>query len=50
MLKDAKKKIDENYLQTEVSKVKDGDLEMVMDNQEAIDKKLNNSGLKKYSE
>lgn len=50
MLEDAKKKIDEEYLQTEVSKVKDGDLEMVMDNQEAIDKKLNNSGLKKYSE
>lgn len=50
MLEETKKKIDDEYLQTEVSKVKDGDLEMVMDNQEAIDKKLNNSGLKKYSE
>ncbi len=50
MLEDVKKKINEDYLETEVSKVDDGDLKMVMDNQEAIDKKLNNSGLKKYSE
>lgn len=50
MLEDVKKKINKDYLETEVSKVDDGDLEMVMDNKDAIDKKLNNSGLKKYSE
>ena len=50
MLEDMKKKINKDYLETEVSKVDDGDLQMVMDNKEAIDKKLNSSGLKKYSE
>lgn len=50
MLEDVKKKINKDYLETEVSKVDDGDLQMVMDNKEAIDKKLNSSGLKKYSE
>lgn len=50
MLEDVKKKINEDYLKTEISKIEDGDLEMVMENQEAIDKKLRGSGMKKYAE
>ena len=50
MLEDVKKKINEDYLKTEVSKVDDGDLEMVMKNKDAIDKKLRGSGMKKYAE
>ena len=50
MLENVKKKINKDYLGTEISKVKDGDLEMVMENQEAIDKKLRGSGMKKYAE
>ena len=50
MLEDVKKKINEDYLKTEVSKVDDGDLEMVMKNKDAIDKKLKGSGMKKYAE
>ncbi len=50
MLENVKKKINKDYLKSEVSKVEDGDLDMVMDNKEAIDKKLNNSGMKKYAE
>lgn len=50
MMENVKKKINEDYLKSEISRVDDGDLQMVMDNKEAIDKKLNSSGLKKYSE
>ncbi|UZH54364.1 DUF1232 domain-containing protein [Salinimicrobium tongyeongense] len=50
MLENVKKKFNKDYLETEISKVDDGDLEMVMNNKEAIDKKLNSSGMKKYSE
>lgn len=50
MFEDVKKKINKDYLHTEVSKVEDGDLEMVMDNKEAIDKKLSGSGMIKYAE
>lgn len=50
MLEEVKNRINEEYLQTEVSKVNDGELEMVMNNQDAIDKKLRGSGMKKYAE
>ncbi|MFD0977797.1 DUF1232 domain-containing protein [Salinimicrobium gaetbulicola] len=50
MLEDAKKKINEDYVNSEVSKIKDDDIDMVMTNKEAIDKKFAGSGLKKYSE
>lgn len=50
MLEDVKKKIDEDYVNSEVSKIKDGDIDMVMTNKEAIDKKFAGSGLKKYAE
>lgn len=50
MMEDVKKKINEDYLKSEISKVEDGDLDMVMKNKEAIDKKLQGSGMKKYAE
>lgn len=51
MLEDVKKKINEDYLKSEISKVDNGDLDMVMENKDAIDKKLRGSGaLKKYAE
>ena len=50
MLEKVKKKFDKDYLNNEISRVDDGDLDMVMDNKEAIDKKMNSSGLKKYAE
>ena len=50
MLENVKKKINEDYLKSEVSKVEDGDLDMVMKNKDAIDKKLRGAGMKKYAE
>lgn len=50
MLENVKKKIDEEYVNSEVSKIEDGDLEMVMKNKEKIDKKFAGNGLKKYAE
>ncbi|MHA6281408.1 YkvA family protein [Salinimicrobium sp. CAU 1759] len=50
MLENVKKKINKDYLQTEISNVDDGDLDMVMKNKKAIDKKLKGSGMKKYAE
>ena len=50
MLEDVKKKINKDYLNSEISKIDDGDLNMVMDNREEIDKKMNSSSLKKFSE
>ena len=50
MLENVKKKIDEEYVNSEVSKIEDGDLEMVMKNKEQIDKKFAGTGLKKYAE
>lgn len=50
MLENVKKKINEDYLKTEISNVDDGDLDIVMKNKKAIDKKLNSSGMKKYAE
>lgn len=50
MSENAKKKINEDYVQSEVAKINDGDIDMVITNKEAIDKKFSGSGLKKYSE
>ncbi|MGI0108159.1 YkvA family protein [Salinimicrobium sp. TIG7-5_MAKvit] len=50
MLENVKKKINKDYLETEVSKVNEGDLDMVMKNKDAIDKKLKGAGMKKYAE
>lgn len=50
MLENVKKKIDEEYVNSEVSKIEDGDLDMVMKNKEEIDKKFAGTGLKKYAE
>lgn len=51
MLKNLKKKIDEDYMHSEISKMEDGDLEVVMDNNDNISNKISNSGLlKKYTE
>ena len=50
MLENMKKKIDEEYVNSEVSKIEDGDLDMVMKNKEAINKKFAGNGLKKYAE
>ena len=49
-MENVKKKINKDYLNNEISKVDDGDLDLVMKNREAIDKKMNSSGLKKYAE
>ncbi len=50
MLENVKKKIDEEYVNSEVSKIENGDLNMVMKNKEKIDKKFAGNGLKKYAE
>ena len=50
MLENVKKKINKDYMKTEISNVDDGDLDMVMKNKDAIDKKLRGSGMKKYAE
>lgn len=44
-------KINEEFVEEKVTKIKDEDIEIVMDNQEAISKKLSNaSPLRKYAE
>lgn len=44
-------KINEDFVEEKVIKIKDEDIEIVMDNQEAISKKINNAGpLRKYTE
>ncbi|TRO65647.1 YkvA family protein [Christiangramia sabulilitoris] len=46
-----KKEIDEDFVKTEVTKIKDEDVTIAMDSREEVDEKINNSGLlKKYSE
>ncbi|MCX2838967.1 DUF1232 domain-containing protein [Salinimicrobium sp. MT39] len=50
MLENVKKKINKDYLETEISKVNEGDLDVVMKNKDAIDKKLKGAGMKKYAE
>jgi uncharacterized membrane protein YkvA (DUF1232 family) len=46
-----RKLIDEEYVEEEITKIKDGDVDVVMNNQKEISEKLNNSGvLKKYVE
>lgn len=43
--------IDEAYVSEEITKIKDGDVDVVMNNQKAISDKLSNSGVfKKYME
>ena len=51
MFGNLKKKIDEDYFKTEVTKIGDNDVSIAMDSQEKVDDKINNSGLlQKYSE
>ena len=50
MLENVKKKINKDYMKSEISNIEDGDLDMVMKNKDAIDKKLRGSGMKKYAE
>lgn len=51
MLERLKKKVDEEYVNSEISKIKDGDLDVVMDNSHDISEKITNaSPLKKYAE
>ena len=50
MLENVKKKIDEKFVKTEIAKVEGDDLELAMDNEEAINKKLSGQGMKKYAE
>jgi len=51
MFGNLKKKIDEDYFKTEVTKIDDNDVSIAMDSQEKVDDKINNSGLlQKYSE
>ena len=51
MLENAKKKIDEKYLKSEISRIEDDDLNMVMDNKKEITNKISHASiLKKYTE
>ena len=50
MLDNLKGKIKKEFVETEIAKVKDGDLDLAMENKEAIDKKLQKGGMKKYAE
>ena len=51
MFGNLKKKIDEDYFKTEVTKIEDNDVSIAMDSQDKVDDKINNSGLlQKYSE
>lgn len=50
-MKNLKKKIDEKFLKSEVSKIEDGDLDMVMKNNEEISDKITSTNiLKRYKE
>ncbi|WP_424495072.1 YkvA family protein [Salinimicrobium sp. GXAS 041] len=51
MLKNVKKKINEDYVNSEISKFDDGDLDLVMDNSKEINKKISKApSLKKFAE
>ena len=50
MLEKAKEKIDETFVNTEIAKIEDGDLDLAMKNKKVIDEKLSGSGMKKYAE
>jgi len=51
MFENLKKKIDEDYFKTEVTKINEDDVSIAMDSQDKVDDKINNSGfLQKYSE
>ncbi len=46
-----KEKLDEGFMKAEIAKVDDDDVQIAIDNEEEIDRKLNNSNsLKKYAE
>ncbi|PRX45279.1 YkvA family protein [Salegentibacter salegens] len=51
MFSKKKEEIDEKYLKKGATQVKDGDIDIAMNNQKEIDDKINNSGaLRKYTE
>jgi uncharacterized membrane protein YkvA (DUF1232 family) len=51
MLKNVKKKINDEYVNSEISKIDEGDLDLVMDNSKEINQKISNAGsLKKFTE
>lgn len=51
MFNKKKKEIEEEYMKDEITKIEDGDLKMVMDNEEDINKKISSTNmLEKYTE
>lgn len=51
MIKGLKKKINQEYLTSEIKKIKKGDLNIVLDNKKRISEKISKEGvLKKYTE
>lgn len=51
MFRKKKEKLDEGFMKAEIAKVDEDDVTVALDNQEEIDRKLNNSNtLKKYAE
>lgn len=51
MLEHFKKKINEKFINTEISKIKEGDLDLVMDHQEEISKKIAGAGrIRRFAE
>ena len=51
MLKNVKKKINEDYVNSEISKFDDGDLDLIIDNSKEINKKISKApSLKKFAE
>lgn len=51
MLKNVKKKINDEYVNSEISKIDEGDLDLVMDNSKEINQKISSAGsLKKFTE
>jgi uncharacterized membrane protein YkvA (DUF1232 family) len=51
MFSKKKREIDEEYMSDEITKIEDGDVKMVMDNEEDISKKISSTNmLEKYTE
>ncbi len=50
MLENVKKKIDEKFVKTEITKIEDEDLDFAIKNEAEINKKLSGQGMKKYAE
>ncbi len=51
MFNKKKKEIEEEYMKDEITKIEDGDLKMVMDNEKDINKKISSTNmLEKYTE